>query len=361
MMKRRGLMLCAAGLLAGRDGSAADEALAFPRDFGSHPPSRIEWWYATGWLAPEIDADTTPRHGFQITFFRSRTGIDAAHPSRFAARELIFAHAAVSDLAARRLRHDQRIARSGFDIAQAASDDTRLRLRDWQLVREGATDASRYQVRAASEAGGFGFDLELQTTQPVLLQGVAGLSRKGPNPAQTSRYYSQPQLAVRGLLRLDGQAQAVRGRAWLDHEWSDALLDPQAVGWDWIGINLDHGAALTAFRVRRADGTALYAGGSLRDAGATTARNFASDEVVFRPGRTWTSAATRAVYPVEWDVTTPAGRHRVRALLDAQELDSRQSTGAVYWEGLSELLDERGARVGLGYLEMTGYVAALRL
>jgi predicted secreted hydrolase len=50
----------------------------------------------------------------------------------------------------------------------------------------------------------------------------------------------------------------------------------------------------------------------------------------------------------------------VRARLDAQELDSRASTGAVYWEGLSELLSQ-GQRVGLGYLEMTGYAAPLRL
>jgi predicted secreted hydrolase len=47
--------------------------------------------------------------------------------------------------------------------------------------------------------------------------------------------------------------------------------------------------------------------------------------------------------------------------MDNQELDSRTSTGSIYWEGLSELLDERGRRVGLGYLEMTGYAGALRL
>jgi predicted secreted hydrolase len=64
---------------------------------------------------------------------------------------------------------------------------------------------------------------------------------------------------------------------------------------------------------------------------------------------------------VQWQVHTPAGSHRVRALLDTQELDSRQSTGTVYWEGLSELLDDQGARVGLGYLEMTGYAAPLRM
>jgi predicted secreted hydrolase len=37
------------------------------------------------------------------------------------------------------------------------------------------------------------------------------------------------------------------------------------------------------------------------------------------------------------------------------------STGSAYWEGLSECLDAQGRRVGLGYLEMTGYAGALRL
>jgi predicted secreted hydrolase len=60
-------------------------------------------------------------------------------------------------------------------------------------------------------------------------------------------------------------------------------------------------------------------------------------------------------------VECPAGRFTVNALLDAQELDGRGSTGSVYWEGVSELLDAGGRRVGLGYLEMTGYAAALRL
>ena len=81
----------------------------------------------------------------------------------------------------------------------------------------------------ASDAGGFAFDLELDTTQPVLLQGDAGWSQKGPLREQASHYYSQPQLAVRGRLKLDGRELAVEGRAWLDHEWSDSLMPPEAV------------------------------------------------------------------------------------------------------------------------------------
>ncbi len=368
-MHRRALLVLAS--LAGWPAhpgaqTSIDAALRFPADFGAHPQTRTEWWYATGTLGSGSGSGSgsgARQWGFQVTFFRAATGLDAARASRFSATQLIFAHVALTDLAQRRLRHDQRIARSGFEIAQAQSGDTAVTLRDWQLSRVPQPDdatRSRYRARIASERAGFAFELQLDATQPVLLQGAAGVSRKGPAPADTSRYYSEPQLAVRGQLTLDGRPLPVHGRAWLDHEWSDAFIPAQAVGWDWIGMNLDDGSALTAFRLRRADASSVYAGGSFRRAGAAV-RSFGPDEVRFTPGRAWQSAATRARYPVQWSIETPAGRFGVNALLDDQELDSRASTGAVYWEGLSELLDEGGRHVGRGYLEMTGYAAALRL
>jgi predicted secreted hydrolase len=187
-----------------------------------------------------------------------------------------------------------------------------------------------------------------------LLQGVQGLSRKGPLPSQASHYYSLPQLRVQAVLQRDGRHTALQGRAWLDHEWSDEYLPPEAVGWDWIGFNLDDGGALMAFRLRRADGSALWAGGSHRGADGRV-RNFAPGDLRFTPQRWWNSAASQARYPVQWSIEIPAGRFTVRSLMDAQELDGRLSNGALYWEGLSDLLDDGGRRVGRGYLEMTGY------
>ena len=235
--------------------------LQFPRDHGSHPDLRTEWWYITG------HAQAAGRlWGFQVTFFRSRVDSTQELRSAFAARQLLFAHAALTDVQGQRLHHDQRIARAGFGVAQASEADTAVRLHDWSLARTdlpGAGPAgSRYTARI--EGSHFGLDLHCDTTQPLVRQGVAGLSRKGPEAAQASYYYSQPQLAVGGSIVLQGQRMAIdtaQARAWLDHEWSEALLHPEAVGWDWIGMNLDDGSALTAFRLRRADGTALWAGG----------------------------------------------------------------------------------------------------
>jgi predicted secreted hydrolase len=362
LLRRRTLLLtaCTALAAAPHAHALAPRTLQFPRDLGSHPELRTEWWYITG------QATSGQRvFGFQITFFRSR--VDAAQPlrSRFAARQLLFAHAAITDLQGRKLWHDQRIARAGFGIAEASETDTGIRLLDWQLQREaGGT------LVADLPAQDFGLQLRFDETQPLLLQGHDGLSRKGPDPAQASHYYSVPQLAVRGQLALQDRRfaldapqdadPALRSRAWLDHEWSEALMHPQAVGWDWIGMNLFDGSALTAFHLRRADGSALWSGGSFRAPGQPP-RIFAPGEARFTPQRWWTSAASRARYPVAWQIQTPAGAFTVRALLDAQELDSRGSTGAIYWEGLSDLLDAQGRLVGRGYLEMTGYAGQLRL
>ena len=369
--RRQALALGLAGALAAPwPGSAHAlplRTLQFPRDHGSHPDLRTEWWYITG------HAVAGGREwGFQVTFFRSRVDVAQGLRSAFAARQLLFAHAAVTDLQGQRLLHDQRIARAGFGVAQASEADTAVRLQDWSLVRSNIDPAagpdttgarSRYSARIQGEQ--FGLQLQFDSTQPVLLQGRQGLSRKGPDAEQASYYYSQPQLTVSGTIALGSERVAInpaQARAWMDHEWSEALLHPDAQGWDWIGMNLLDGSALTAFRLRRADGTALWAGGSWRAGSQATAKAFGASEVVFTPLRFWTSPQSGARYPVQWRVQTPAGTFEVRSLLDSQELDSSASTGAIYWEGLSELREaDSGKVVGRGYLEMTGYAKALRL
>ncbi len=347
MIRRRPLLV---GLACAPAAWALPAAhLQFPADHGAHPALRTEWWYITGHAV-----QGGRMFGFQVTFFRSRVAQTQEMASRFAAKQLLFAPAAVTDLQGAKLLHDPRNARTGFATAAAAPGDARLRLRDWSLVREGEA------WHAVVSAAGFAFDLRCAATQPVLLQGDQGLSRKGPLAQEASYYYSQPQLAVSGTLSLQGRPFTVTGKAWLDHEWSDEYLAPEAVGWDWLGMNLDDGSALTAFRMRRADGSTLWDGGSLRNPqGALRATR--PGEMEFRAQRRWTSPLSGASYPVEWNLRTPGGNYTIRALIDNQELDSRGSTGAIYWEGLSDLLDGRGRRVGSGYLEMTGYATRLRM
>ncbi len=325
------------------------KTLTFPRDRGSHPEFRTEWWYITG------QATSGKRvFGFQLTFFRSRVDSTQAMTSKFAAKQLVFAHAAITDVDGKKLWHDQRISRDGFGVASTSEADMNIKLRDWSLESTG----NRYTANLV--ASDFAIRLQFAETQPVLLQGRQGLSRKGPEEKQASYYYSQPQLATTGTLQVKGQNFEVAGKAWLDHEWSQELLHPAATGWDWIGMNLNDGSALTAFRLRDKAGDALWDGGSFRAAKGDV-YVFTRGEVIFKPTRLWKSPLTQTTYPVEWMVRTPADFYTVKAVIDNQELDSRQSTGAIYWEGLSELIDSNGKRVGSGYLEMTGYAAPLRM
>ena len=325
------------------------KTLVFPRDRGTHPDFKTEWWYVTGHCT-----SGAREFGYQLTFFRSRVDSTQGAASKFAAKQLMFAHAAITDVQGKKLWHDQRISRDGFGVASSSESDMAIKLRDWTLRANGKV------YTADLPASDFGMKLQFNETQAVLLQGKNGLSRKGPDEKQASYYYSQPHLAASGSLRVQGKTFEVTGTAWLDHEWSQELLAPGVVGWDWIGMNLLDGSALTAFRLRDKDGGAVWDGGSFRSATGSP-YVFSKGEVIFKPTRFWKSPLTQTTYPVEWIVRTPADFYTVKAVIDNQELDSRQSTGAIYWEGLSELVDSNGKKVGMGYLEMTGYAQPLRM
>src|SRR5260221_13257802 len=90
----------------------------FPRDHGAHPDFRTEWWYITGWLdGPD---------GVQITFFRFSPKNDPRNKSAFNPRQILLAHAALSDPARGSLITEERSARAAFSLP--AGDGTRIRL-----------------------------------------------------------------------------------------------------------------------------------------------------------------------------------------------------------------------------------------
>ncbi|WP_395827195.1 lipocalin-like domain-containing protein [Collimonas sp.] len=326
-----------------------ERPVTLPQDSGAHPDFRTEWWYATGWLAMP---DGKPL-GFQITFFRSATDHDRANPSAFAPDQLIIAHAALSDPAVGKLLHDQKSARAGFGLAYAKEGNTNVVIDNWQLLRQAD---GRYHAKI--DANDFTLDINLTPTQAPLLQGARGYSRKGPLPKQASYYYSEPQLQVSGKLTRSGNQQIINGSAWLDHEWSTSVLAADATGWDWIGANLDDGSALMAFQIRGRNGEKVWSHATLRDA-AGQITQFNPDQVAFRPQRTWRSPRTNASYPVQAALRTGALAWQLIPLQDDQELDSRASTGSVYWEG-AVTVNRDGKLAGRGYLELTGYLKPLK-
>ncbi len=322
--------------------------MQFPRDEGSHPEFRLEWWYVTGWL----EGAGKPL-GFQITFFRARPELKHDNPSRFTPRQILIAHAALSDPAHGRLIHEQRAARAGFGLAGAEEGHLRVWIDEWRLHQ----DENTYRARIPAQE--FSLELALTATQAPIKQGQDGYSRKGPGPESASYYYSLPHLKVKGALTRGREQLRVAGTAWLDHEWSSQYMEKEAVGWDWIGINLDDGSALMAFRMRGKQGGPLWAGGALRRADGSV-RVFSPSDIRFTSRREWQSPRTGTAYPVSWLVKAGDFELAIEPLFDDQEHDTRASTGTIYWEGAVRAL-HGGKPAGLGYLELTGYWRRLNL
>lgn len=355
-MRRILSLLAIASLLGAAPPTAGQFAIvrpggtfAFPRDHGAHPDFRTEWWYVTGW----IDGPGGTRRGFQVTFFRTATGIGADDPGAFAPRQILFAHAALSDPTVGHLLIGERIAREGLGLARASRADTDIAIDDWLLRR---LPSGRFVTHVAGDR--FALTLTFQPTQAVLAQGERGYSRKGPGPREASRYYSLPQLAVAGTVTQDGHVAQVAGTAWLDREWSSTYLMPGAVGWDWTGLNFDDGGALMAFRIRSTEGRTLWAGGTLRAANGRLAR-LGPHDVAFSPRHLWRSPRTGALYPVDpvLKIRTPTGIRAIplRPLFPDQELRGHAGAIPVYWEGAVTSTHARG------YLELTGYAGKLGL
>jgi predicted secreted hydrolase len=356
-MRRRAFLLAplllpalAAARQPAADYPAASRAtrLVFPRDHGAHPEFRTEWWYVTGAL------DTAQGEvGFQLTFFRSRPGLaeDLALP--IAPSQILFAHAAVTP-PGKPLLHAERAGRANLG-AGFSTADCDVHVGAWSMRRSGAGTGEQFRLKVHDAT--LGFDLTLRPTQPLLLQGENGWSQKGPRPELASHYVSWPQLQVAGSLNLDGKPRTAKGRAWFEHEWSSEVLAAGAVGWDWIGINLDDGGALMAFRIRDAAGATLYAHAALRDA-AGRLTQFGAGETSFTPLRRWTSPRSGAHYPVAMEIR--CGPHVIETVpvQDAQEISAHRPLPVNYWEGLVKI---RGTLAGRGYLELTGYAGALKL
>jgi len=116
--------------------AAADgtRAWSFPRDHGSHPEYRTEWWYFTGILA----ADDGRKFGYQLTFFRQ--GIvpvadDPANP--WSVRDLHLAHFTLTDVREGSFRFAERVSRDGPGLAGAGAEGLNAWVLDWSAAAEG--------------------------------------------------------------------------------------------------------------------------------------------------------------------------------------------------------------------------------
>ena len=319
----------------------------FPADHGPHGDFRDEWWYVTG----NLDGPKGQRFGFQITFFRH--GIQRGKrpgASHWAGQDAWMAHLALTDVMGQRYHSFQRISREGVDLAGARAEPFKVWLDDWSI--EGVAEGG-YPWHVKAQQEGIALDLELNPSKPPALQGDRGLSQKSREPGNASYYYSITRMVARGTVRLSGEPIPVSGLAWLDREWSTSMLAPDQAGWDWFSLQLDDGADLMYFRMRKRNGEddPLSSGALIAVNGAT--QHLSLEDVALKSIDSWASPGGYD-YPSRWRLAIrPHGETLiVKPVLADQEFrhDAR------YWEGAVDVLDEATGRIkGRGYVELTGY------
>jgi predicted secreted hydrolase len=327
--------------------------LTYPRDHGAHARHQTEWWYLTG----NLEDATGRRFGYQFTIFRRglRPEPPGEDASPLRARALYAGHLAVTEVAAGRTRFAERLRRGAPPFARASHEDLDLVLEDWSLARR---EDDTLLLRAADPESRIALEFELDPTKPLVLHGEGGWSRKGEAPGNASAYASWTRLATRGTLRLDGEALAVSGGSWFDHEFGSSVLEEGTLGWDWFGLQLDDGRELMAFHLRRVGGDlATASAGTLVEADGTV-RPLGHEDFTILALERWRSPHSGAEYPAAWRITVPGSGIdlRVTPPVSDCELATGGSTGVVYWEGPVELSGTSGGR---GYAELTGYSGSM--
>jgi predicted secreted hydrolase len=344
---------------------ADPQPVELPRDDGPHD-RLTEWWYYTGHLA----TDDGRRLGFEYVIFRAERG---AFPTTWASHLAITDETGDAFHYAQRLEVGPQVDRSprgvtgelvGFDLSLSGIDPTdpaTFARPAWAMAGTSGTDRLQAslapdEAAAAGVPGGLSLDLLLQATKPPVLHDRDGWIDFGP--AGGSYYYSRTAMDATGTVVLDGKTMDVAGTAWFDHQWGD-FISVGGGGWDWFAVNLDDGVDLTISLVRDADGSYPLIYGTLVDPDGT-ATHLDRDDFSVEVTDRWVSPATGADYPAGWRIAIPERALTIglRPTVAAQELDTRATTGVVYWEGSQEVQASYGRGPGIGgraYVELTGY------
>jgi predicted secreted hydrolase len=322
----------------------------FPRDHGSHPEYRTEWWYYTGHLRTESGR----RYGFEVTFFRAGVSREA-RGSAWDLRDLMPAHFAITDVEQKDFRFYEKLNRGSVFTADAAEGKLEVFNEGWR-----ATTNPDGSWRLVAKQGSDALDVVLRTRKPPAVHGENGISVKAQGVGYASHYYSMTRLEAAGTIN----GQRATGQVWMDHEFGSAALRENQQGWDWFSIQLDNDSELMLYVIRRTDGTPDVTSSGSLIASDGRAIHIRHDQLRITPLARWKSSKSGATYPVRWRVEVPSFNVAldVTPLMNAQELLTKGSTRVTYWEGACDVSGTFGG-VGVrgdAYVEMTGYDRAFR-
>ncbi len=381
-------------------GALPGEPITFPPDWPArggpldlmvqdlpHASSGVEWWYFNAHLT---SAEGKP-YGLFGSFFRLVVGRSEKDGSLSYAHFLTWALTDATEgkyyptteleppllgLMLSRLERGEGTADPRIRRALAES------LRKGKMPRPDRTFASPVTVardRLDLEYGASHFVKEPSGDYRVKLQGTQAScellihpecpphrhGRDGVVPGKEGEemfYYFIPRNSVEGTLTLGDRTMSVTGSGWYDHEFGSPKArkadegPKMEVAWNWAGIQLQDGGALTIFELQEIK--------SGRDAGSTAVliapdgSEKRSAQIRLEPLRWWRGVRSFESHPTAWAVRVPDLDIDlvIEAIVEDQEIITVVSKPA-FWEGQCTV---RGTIAGdpvggKGYFERSGF------
>jgi predicted secreted hydrolase len=315
-----GAVVAAFGAAAASSASSlpALRPVVLPRDHGAHPAFQVEWWYTAGTIAG---------HGGHDFFWFATV---------WSGGGFVSAKLNVVDLGADRIVLSKEYVTAGA----LTSGQTRIDVNGFGLRWRHSGVLGSWSVDAPVPAHGR-LRLSLTPLQPYVLNGSHGIVPEGP--AASSAYYSDPRLAARGTLALDGRSSRVRGLGWFDHQWGNFAANSASWHWNWFACQFANGSDLMLYQFITPTG---------RPTGVQSGTFVSARDVVTHP-RQFTVVPLRPVirpagatgrYPLRWHLKVPSAH--VSATLKArarhQFISNQYLPG--FWEGAAAITS--GARGG---------------
>ena len=311
-----------------------------PGDEGAHL-SPVEWWYFNGHLATDSGAE------FSYHFVTFQSALPSGLTPRLA--QLSWAD------------HAKGIYLTGeqaeLPSIEATSGNFDLPIGGWNMSGDGEDYVLSFQ------AGEYDVELQAVSRKPATLHDGTGLVDLGV--AGKTYYYSRTRLETSGVVSVSGKAHSVSGMTWMDHQWGD--FTTQAIGWDWLSLNLDDGSDLMVSVVWEQDGhksittygTYVPPNSIPRSEPGASPVHLPGEDISLDPTGSWTSETTGVVYPIGWKLRVePLGLDlELAPVMEDAEFDSMAFIPIIYWEGAVAARGTKGEApiTGKGFVEMVGY------